>query len=53
MKRVVYRLIVFYMLSLLMVGLILPADDPRIGKLSGTAGSPFVLAFSSAGIKVS
>lgn len=35
-----------------MVGLILPADDPRIGLASGTAGSPFVLAFSSVGIKV-
>jgi yeast amino acid transporter len=39
-------------MSLLMVGLILPADDPRIGTASGTAGSPFVLAFSSVGIKV-
>ncbi|ORY88987.1 amino acid permease/ SLC12A domain-containing protein [Leucosporidium creatinivorum] len=52
MRRVFWRLFFFYIMSLLMVGLILPADDPRIGTASGTAGSPFVLAFSSVGIKV-
>lgn len=42
---------IFYILSLLVVGLILNSSDPRIGKASGTAGSPFVLAFQTAGIK--
>ncbi|KAL3418558.1 amino acid permease [Phlyctema vagabunda] len=52
MRRVFWRIFIFYIVSLLVVGLILNSDDPRIGTASGTAGSPFVLAFSSAGIKV-
>ena len=52
MRRVFWRIFIFYILYLLVVGLILNADDPRLGTESGTAGSPFVLAFESAGIKV-
>ncbi|WWD16934.1 hypothetical protein CI109_101366 [Kwoniella shandongensis] len=51
LKRVFIRIIVFYLASLLVVGLILSSNDPRIGLASGTSGSPFVLAFESAGIK--
>jgi amino acid transporter len=46
-----WRILIFYLFSLLVVGLILDSQDPRIGKASGTAGSPFVLAFQAAGIK--
>lgn len=52
MRRVFYRIFLFYIISLLVVGLILNSDDPRIGTASGTAGSPFVLAFQTAGIQV-
>ncbi|KAG9244774.1 amino acid permease/ SLC12A domain-containing protein [Calycina marina] len=52
MRRVFWRIFIFYIVSLFVVGLILNSDDERISTLSGTAGSPFVIAFSSAGIKV-
>jgi amino acid transporter len=52
MRRVFWRIFIFYISSLFVVGLILPSSDPRIGTASGTAGSPFVLAFQTAGIKV-
>ncbi|RDW82617.1 hypothetical protein BP6252_03729 [Coleophoma cylindrospora] len=52
MRRVFYRIFLFYIISLLVVGLILNSNDSRIGTSSGTAGSPFVLAFETAGIKV-
>lgn len=52
MRRVFWRIFLFYIISLLVVGLILNSNDSRIGTASGTAGSPFVLAFESAGIKV-
>lgn len=41
-----------YILSLLFVGLLISADDPRLGTGGATASSPFVLAFQTAGIKV-
>lgn len=52
MRRVFWRIFLFYIVSLLVVGLILNSNDPRIGTASGTAGSPFVLAFKTARIKV-
>lgn len=51
MRRVFWRIFLFYIISLLVVGLILNSHDPNIGT-SGTAGSPFVIAFQNAGIKV-
>lgn len=48
-----WRVLVFYVLSMFVVGLIVPSDDPNLGVSTGTAEqSPFVIAFTSAGIKV-
>lgn len=53
-KQVIWRISIFYVVSLLMVGLIVPANDPQL--LSATSGadtkaSPFVIAIQNAGIK--
>ncbi|KAK4543240.1 hypothetical protein LTR36_005790 [Oleoguttula mirabilis] len=48
-----WRIIVFYVLSIFVVGLLVPYNDPNLGISTGTAEqSPFVIAFQSAGIKV-
>lgn len=52
MRRIFWRLNLFYIGSLLAVGLILPSTDPNLVSSSGTATSPFVLAFNRVGIKV-
>lgn len=52
-KRVAYRIIAFYVLAVLLVGLCVPYTDPRL--LSGSnnaSASPYVIAIESAGIKV-
>ncbi|WWC68225.1 uncharacterized protein I206_102148 [Kwoniella pini CBS 10737] len=52
-KRVFARVTLFYVLAVLIVGMLVSSDDERLGNDSGTAAtSPFVLAASSAGIKV-
>ena len=52
-RQVFWRITFFYVLSLLMVGLDLPSDDPDLLGASGanTKASPFVLAIKRAGIK--
>ena len=51
-KRVFARVTIFYILAVLIVGMLVPSDDPRLDDESGTAGqSPFVIAASAAGIK--
>ena len=50
-KRVFWRILLFYVLAIFMVGLVVPYNDPRL--LSGgsdASASPFVLAISNAGI---
>lgn len=50
-KRVFVRVSLFYFLAVLIVGMLVASDDPRLGEDSGTAAtSPFVIAVSSAGI---
>ena len=52
-KNVFIRVFVFYIVSLFVVGLIVPSDDPHLLKGTGTAASsPFVLAAQRAGVKV-
>ena len=53
-KQVFWRIAFFYIINLLIVGLILRADDDRLLNSSGanTKASPFVLAIEDAGIKV-
>ncbi|KAL1983522.1 hypothetical protein VTN96DRAFT_10261 [Rasamsonia emersonii] len=51
-KRVFARITIFYLAAVLVVGMLVPSDDPRLSDDSGTAAqSPFVIAASAAGIK--
>lgn len=50
-KRVLFRIFIFYVLSIFMVGLVVPSNDPNLLRLTGTASqSPFVIAARRAGI---
>jgi amino acid transporter len=50
-KRVFFRVATFYILAVLIVGMLVPSDDPRLNDGSGTATqSPFVIAASAAGL---
>ncbi|KUJ11797.1 uncharacterized protein LY89DRAFT_699848 [Mollisia scopiformis] len=52
-KRIFFRVVIFYVLSIFMVGLIVPSNDKDLLRSTGTAAeSPFVLAATNAGIKV-
>lgn len=54
-KQVFWRISLFYVISLFILGLIVPSDDPNLTKASGsgdTKYSPFVRSFQLAGIKV-
>ncbi|KDN66449.1 putative amino acid permease, partial [Colletotrichum sublineola] len=53
-KQVFFRIAFFYIVNLFILGLIVPANDPRLLGSSGanTKASPFVLAIQDAGIKV-
>jgi amino acid transporter len=52
-KRVFARVSIFYILSVLMVGMLVPSNDPSLDDESGTASqSPFVTAATRAGISV-
>ena len=50
-KRVFLRVALFYVLAVIVVGMLVASDDPRLDDESGTAAqSPFVIAASAAGI---
>ena len=50
-KNVFIRILVFYILAILIVGMLVRSDDERLNNQSGSAGqSPFVIAASAAGI---
>jgi amino acid transporter len=50
-KRVFIRIFLFYMLAILVVGMLVASNDSRLDDSSGNAAqSPFVIAASSAGI---
>ncbi|ELQ42122.1 amino-acid permease inda1 [Pyricularia oryzae] len=53
-KQVFWRIAFFYIVNLFIIGLIVPANDPRLMGASGanTKASPFVLAIEDAGIRV-
>lgn len=53
-KQVFWRISLFYVISLFILGLIVPSDNPDLSSASGgnTRYSPFVLSFTLAGIKV-
>ena len=51
-KRVFWRVGIFYILSVLVVGMLVPSTDKRLNDWTGDATmSPFVIAASDAGIK--
>ncbi|KAF3045366.1 hypothetical protein E8E11_009198 [Didymella keratinophila] len=48
-----WRVLIFYVVSILIVGMLVPYDDPNLGISTGDAQqSPFVIAFQRAGINV-
>ncbi|PVH85287.1 amino acid permease-like protein [Cadophora sp. DSE1049] len=52
-KRIFFRVVVFYMLSIFMVGLLVPSNDENLLRSTGDAAqSPFVIAATRSGIKV-
>ena len=53
-KQVFWRITLFYIVSLTIIGLLVPYDEPRlVGQSSADAkASPFVIAIENAGIKV-
>ncbi|PHH85858.1 hypothetical protein CDD83_11087 [Cordyceps sp. RAO-2017] len=51
-RRFVWRLAVFYGLSSLVIGIIVPADDPRLLGASNASASPFVIGIQRVGIPV-
>ena len=52
-KKVFARVTIFYLLTVLVVGMLVASNDDRLNDASGTAAeSPFVIAASAAGIKV-
>ncbi|PFH50305.1 hypothetical protein AMATHDRAFT_4122 [Amanita thiersii Skay4041] len=52
-KRVFYRIFIFYVLGILIIGMLVSYDDPALLQDTGTAAqSPFVIAFNVAGVKV-
>ncbi|KAE9968107.1 hypothetical protein BLS_006015 [Venturia inaequalis] len=53
LRMTFFRVLVFYVLSIFVVGLLVPYNDENLGISTGTAEqSPFVIAFTRAGIKV-
>ncbi|KAF9819345.1 hypothetical protein IEO21_02233 [Rhodonia placenta] len=52
-RRVFWRILVFYMLGILITGMLVPYNDPNLLSTSGTAAeSPYVIAMERAGISV-
>ncbi|PQE28497.1 amino acid permease protein [Rutstroemia sp. NJR-2017a WRK4] len=52
-KKTFFRVFFFYVLSILIVGMIVPYTSEALSSSTGTAASsPFVIAFKAAGIKV-
>ena len=50
-KQVFWRIALFYIISLTLVGVNVPYDDPRLLGNSGAAASPFVISIQNAGIR--
>ncbi|KAG1828762.1 amino acid permease/ SLC12A domain-containing protein, partial [Suillus subalutaceus] len=50
-RRVYIRILVFYIAGTLVIGLLVPSNNPLLKLTSSTARSPFVIAIELAGIK--
>lgn len=53
-KQVFWRITLFYIVSLILIGLLVPYNDPRLlsGGSADAAASPFVISIKNAGITV-
>ncbi|KAG8221744.1 amino acid permease [Butyriboletus roseoflavus] len=52
-KRVYFRVLIFYIGGVLVIGLLVPSNNPLLNLNSNNASaSPFVIAFNEAGIKI-
>ncbi|KAJ4335657.1 hypothetical protein N0V95_008838 [Ascochyta clinopodiicola] len=53
-KQVIYRIMIFYVVNLALVGLVVPVDNEALNGSAGSSSlhSPFVIAIQLAGIKV-
>ncbi|KAJ3554850.1 hypothetical protein NM688_g2893 [Phlebia brevispora] len=52
-RRVFWRIVVFYMLGILITGMLVPYNDTSLMSTAGTAAaSPYVIAITRSGIKV-
>ncbi|KAA1468647.1 amino acid permease [Dentipellis sp. KUC8613] len=52
-RRVYIRILLFYVCGVIIIGWLVPSNEPRLNLSSGTAAaSPFVIAIQNAGIKV-
>ena len=56
-KQVFWRITLFYVVALMLIGLLVPYDNPRLpgdpnSTFAGSTASPFVIAIESAGIEV-
>ncbi|KAI0186512.1 amino acid permease/ SLC12A domain-containing protein [Astrocystis sublimbata] len=52
-RRIFWKILIFYVVTIFFVGLIVPSDDPNLLHTTGDAAqSPFVIAATLAGIKV-
>ncbi|RSH95100.1 hypothetical protein EHS25_000186 [Saitozyma podzolica] len=52
-RRLFWRIAIFYVVLVFVVGLLVPYNDPNLLQSTGTAASsPFVIAFNRAGVKV-
>ncbi|ONH68187.1 General amino-acid permease GAP1 [Cyberlindnera fabianii] len=49
-KQVFWRITLFYIISLTLIGLLVPYTDDRLGTASDASASPFVIAINNAGI---
>lgn len=49
-KQVFWRILLFYCISIILVGCLVPYTDKRLGSASNASASPFVLAIYDAGI---
>lgn len=52
-KKVVVRILIFYILSLFLIGLLVPYNDPKlVSTETYVAKSPFIIAIQNAGVSV-
>lgn len=51
-KQVFWRITIFYILTAIVIGCLVPFDNPSLLSGSGVTASPFVIAINAGGIKV-